>query len=493
MASVTERVEAILEREAPSWGIRPVPAEHRHLSGLDLAVLWGDLSVGLLVMVTGALLVPALGFPRALLAIVVGSLIGCVPLAVVGLAGEREGVPSMVLFRPVLGRRGSFLPSALNLLQLVGWTAVEFWAMGRSPTSPRESCSGSTRVGYGSRSSPCCARRSRSAARSSSCGDGSSGSASTCCSAAPCGSPCEVLAAGDPPRSGSGPGEGGMPVLARGRPRDRDAGLVAPARRGLQPLRAAGLARRSPGPTSATSAGNVWFYALGALLVLGAGASAGRARHRDRDQRRGGRCAPAPRAPRRRERQRVREPLLLRGLDRRTSCPRRRSGGSSPGSARSRSCSRSALSMERYELFLFLIGSVFVPLFGVFARRLVRARPRPLRRGAAVRADRRPMARARAVARGLRPVPVERADGTGRDGSTRSGTCSTGGSGCRSRCSARALGASLPSFAAAFGLALLLRGAEPDEGGAYSVTERRVGGGAATSRITAGSRSRCGS
>jgi nucleobase:cation symporter-1, NCS1 family len=40
-------------------------------------------------------------------------------------------VPSMVLFRPVLGLRGSFLPSALNLLQLVGWTAVEFWAMGQ--------------------------------------------------------------------------------------------------------------------------------------------------------------------------------------------------------------------------------------------------------------------------------------------------------------------------------------------------------------------------
>jgi putative hydroxymethylpyrimidine transporter CytX len=36
----------------------------------------------------------------------------------------------MVLFRPVLGERGSFLPTALNVLQLVGWTAVEFWAIG---------------------------------------------------------------------------------------------------------------------------------------------------------------------------------------------------------------------------------------------------------------------------------------------------------------------------------------------------------------------------
>jgi putative hydroxymethylpyrimidine transporter CytX len=130
MASVTERLETVIAREAPAWGIRPVPDELRRLSGRDLAVLWGDLSIGLLVLVTGALLVPALGTRTALLAIVVGSVIGCVPLALVGLAGAREGVPGMVLFRPVLGLRGSFLPSFVNLVQLVGWTAFEFWAMG---------------------------------------------------------------------------------------------------------------------------------------------------------------------------------------------------------------------------------------------------------------------------------------------------------------------------------------------------------------------------
>ncbi len=129
MATVTERLERALEREAPSWGIRPVPPEHRRLGGLDFAVLWGDLSIGLLVILTGALLVPALGFRQALLAIGVGSALGCIPLALVGLAGAREGVPGMVLFRPVLGIRGSYLPSVLNIAQLVGWTGFEFWAM----------------------------------------------------------------------------------------------------------------------------------------------------------------------------------------------------------------------------------------------------------------------------------------------------------------------------------------------------------------------------
>src|SRR5919204_2867338 len=119
-ATVTERLERVLEREAPAWGIRPVPAEHRRLSGFDFAVLWGDLSIGLLVILTGALLVPALGLPQALLAIGVGSVIGCIPLALVGLAGAREGLPGMVLLRPVLGTRGSYLPTVLNVGQLVG-------------------------------------------------------------------------------------------------------------------------------------------------------------------------------------------------------------------------------------------------------------------------------------------------------------------------------------------------------------------------------------
>src|SRR3954468_17967784 len=133
VAKVAERVEEVLDLEGPADGIEPVALEHRTLSSLDLAVLWGDLSVGLLVIVTGALLVTAFGMslPQALLAIVVGGAVGSLPLALVARGGQREGVPTMVLFRAVLGERGSYVASAVNLVQLVGWTAVEFWAMGQ--------------------------------------------------------------------------------------------------------------------------------------------------------------------------------------------------------------------------------------------------------------------------------------------------------------------------------------------------------------------------
>jgi nucleobase:cation symporter-1, NCS1 family len=131
MATVTERLGRALERETPTWGIRPVPDGLRRFGALDLGILWGDLSIGLLVLVSGALLVPALGLPMAAAAVVVGSLLGCLPLALMAYAGAREGVPGMVLFRPLLGLRGSWLPSAANLVQLVGWTTFEFWAMAR--------------------------------------------------------------------------------------------------------------------------------------------------------------------------------------------------------------------------------------------------------------------------------------------------------------------------------------------------------------------------
>ena len=113
----------------PEAAITPIPSEHRSLGAFDLAVLWGDLGIGLLVLVTGALLVPALGLAQAFAAIVIGSIIGVALLALVARAGGTHAVPTMVLFRPVLGIRGSWIASALNAVQLIGWVAVELWAM----------------------------------------------------------------------------------------------------------------------------------------------------------------------------------------------------------------------------------------------------------------------------------------------------------------------------------------------------------------------------
>ncbi|HEY3290433.1 MAG TPA: cytosine permease, partial [Anaerolineae bacterium] len=114
----------------PEWGIEPVPATHRILGFLDFTILWGDLGIGLLVMLAGTFLVPGLGLSDALLAILIGSVLGCLLLAFIGIVGSDTAAPTMVLLRPVLGLRGSYFPTVLNILQLIGWTIFEFIVMG---------------------------------------------------------------------------------------------------------------------------------------------------------------------------------------------------------------------------------------------------------------------------------------------------------------------------------------------------------------------------
>ena len=112
-------------RNETSWGIDPVPERLRVLGGFDLALLWGNLGVSLLVVVAGAILVPALSLPAALVAIVVGCLVGNLMLATAGLIGAQARVPAMTLMRAPLGSRGSYLPTAINIVQCLGWTVFE--------------------------------------------------------------------------------------------------------------------------------------------------------------------------------------------------------------------------------------------------------------------------------------------------------------------------------------------------------------------------------
>jgi putative hydroxymethylpyrimidine transporter CytX len=109
----------------PSWGIEPVPERLRTLGGADTAMLWGSLGLSLLVLVAGTVLVPALSLRAALLAILVGGIFGNALLGLAALLGAEARVPAMVLLRAPLGRAGSWLPTALNVLQNLGWTIFE--------------------------------------------------------------------------------------------------------------------------------------------------------------------------------------------------------------------------------------------------------------------------------------------------------------------------------------------------------------------------------
>jgi cytosine/uracil/thiamine/allantoin permease len=109
--------------EAPLTLTEPAP------SGLglrDTFGLWANLGISLLLPVAAAFVVLA-GRPLGVtvLAIAVGSVIGAVLLGLTAAPAARERVPAMVMMRGLLGRRASYLPTALNVLQCVGWATFE--------------------------------------------------------------------------------------------------------------------------------------------------------------------------------------------------------------------------------------------------------------------------------------------------------------------------------------------------------------------------------
>lgn len=117
-------------------GSRPVTDQLRRMGTIQISILWFNLSIGILVIAAGALLAtPAadggLGLRTgpALLAIIVGTISGSLLLAAVAAAAHQTALPSMAMLRRVIGRQGSYAATILNIVQLVGWTAFEFWAM----------------------------------------------------------------------------------------------------------------------------------------------------------------------------------------------------------------------------------------------------------------------------------------------------------------------------------------------------------------------------
>jgi nucleobase:cation symporter-1, NCS1 family len=115
--------EATGSAVTPSWGIEPVPERLRVLGFLDTFLLWINLGVSLLVLVAAAYF--DLSLEQALLATLLGGVIGCSMLGLAALIGAQARVPTMVLQRAPLGRRGSYLATGLNVLQCLGWAIFE--------------------------------------------------------------------------------------------------------------------------------------------------------------------------------------------------------------------------------------------------------------------------------------------------------------------------------------------------------------------------------
>ena len=87
------------------------------------ALIWLGASICITEMMAGTLFAP-LGFAKGFLAVVVGHVLGCVLMYLAGLIGAKEEKSAMETTKIAFGKRGSYVFSICNVLQLVGWTAV---------------------------------------------------------------------------------------------------------------------------------------------------------------------------------------------------------------------------------------------------------------------------------------------------------------------------------------------------------------------------------
>ena len=111
--------------------IRPVPASERNLAGRDFFLLWAGVAISLAEIWAGGFLAP-MGFWCGLWAILLGHLIGNTLMALGGVIGSDHGIMSMVSVRPAFGLRGSNLAAVLNIIQLIGWAAIMLIIGGRA-------------------------------------------------------------------------------------------------------------------------------------------------------------------------------------------------------------------------------------------------------------------------------------------------------------------------------------------------------------------------
>jgi NCS1 family nucleobase:cation symporter-1 len=114
--------------------VERISAEERTFSGFDYFLLWGGAAVSLAEILAGGILAP-LGFLTGFIVIIFGHIIGNTPLALGGVMGSQEGVATMMSTRPAFGMKGSYFPAFLNIVQLIGWTAIMLIICGEAANS----------------------------------------------------------------------------------------------------------------------------------------------------------------------------------------------------------------------------------------------------------------------------------------------------------------------------------------------------------------------
>lgn len=118
---VTHTVEDVLQ---------PVPESARTTKVSGQFWIWAGANVAPINWILGALGIQlGLGFADTMTVLVVGNIIGMVGFGFFVLLGQKTGATGMLLARGAFGRRGAYLPAAIQAVVAVGWSAVNTWVI----------------------------------------------------------------------------------------------------------------------------------------------------------------------------------------------------------------------------------------------------------------------------------------------------------------------------------------------------------------------------
>lgn len=108
------------------------PTTEKTLSTFGTLAMWLGANVVVTTILTGMFIVPSLDFTTAMWLVFLASGVGIVPLILVGLMGQRTGLPTMMLAKVTFGRLGGNLPAVVNLLSLIAWSWIQALLAGMS-------------------------------------------------------------------------------------------------------------------------------------------------------------------------------------------------------------------------------------------------------------------------------------------------------------------------------------------------------------------------
>lgn len=97
--------------------------EKNRTTAFENGLIWFGAAVSIAEIMTGTYFAP-LGFAKGSAAIILGHIIGCVMLFLAGLIGGKVRKSSMETAKMSFGGKGGLLFSFLNIVQLIGWTAI---------------------------------------------------------------------------------------------------------------------------------------------------------------------------------------------------------------------------------------------------------------------------------------------------------------------------------------------------------------------------------